>query len=538
LKNSVTKILSASTMLLFLNVLVAAARHPTNPGMPSVRDITHGVSHRHRRAQPLMNAASIAVMGDMGGTQPAASHSIDPETFGADPTGIADSSPAFDKVVQALLKLAAGRTTPSGLNDLGGAVINLNGGVYKVSRPIAVPEGYANYRVQGGTLVAAQGFADPSASSLNDVAYLLQLGSNANCTKTSGGGNNKDCTSNVGVQQITIDANAAAGGGLRVQNAMDVNVGPAVYVIGFNKIGISLAGCGAGYIHEAWLGQFPPGDPAPRTTATATAILLDADEHDCDVVNVIVFSSRVGVNSTNSANRLQGVHTWNLMGSHGGTGILLHGGGGRVEQCYLDYAPLTIRIGAGWSAHGWFPNGGTLTMVEGNLFLGSSTIVLQAADPLSTVHGLIVQGNTFHTTNTPNTTFVLDQTDGTFVGVVDTIVENNEAGKLVEHQCKHGKLSTRATQTVAVPVGVTQVALNFSDALLFGTHVGIAEESITCNMHGSFATALASAVLGGGALGVTVTLKEAMPPALPGTPNSTATITCTVDQSTRSCPAH
>ena len=120
--------------------------------------------------------------------------------------------------------------------------------------------GYANYRVQGGTLVAAQGFADPAASKWNTVAYVLQLGSGADCNKTSGGANNKDCTSNVGVQQITIDGQAAAGGGIRVQNAMDVNVGPAVYVIGFNTVGISLAGCGAGYIHEAWLGQFPPGD--------------------------------------------------------------------------------------------------------------------------------------------------------------------------------------------------------------------------------------------------------------------------------------
>jgi hypothetical protein len=43
------------------------------------------------------------------------------------------------------------------------------------------------------------------------------------------------------------------------------------------------------------------------------------------------------------ANRLQGVHTWNLAGSSGGTGILLHGGSGRVQDAYLDYAPLVIR---------------------------------------------------------------------------------------------------------------------------------------------------------------------------------------------------
>jgi hypothetical protein len=38
------------------------------------------------------------------------------------------------------------------------------------------------------------------------------------------------------------------------------------------------------------------------------------------------------------------VHTWNLAGSSGGTGILLHTGGGRVQDAYLDYAPLVILV--------------------------------------------------------------------------------------------------------------------------------------------------------------------------------------------------
>jgi hypothetical protein len=52
----------------------------------------------------------------------------------------------------------------------------------------------------------------------------------------------------------------------------------------------------------------------PRSNASGTAILLGSEEHDCDVNNVIVFSGRVGVNTTNGANRIQGVHTWNLKG--------------------------------------------------------------------------------------------------------------------------------------------------------------------------------------------------------------------------------
>ena len=135
-----------------------------------------------------------------------------------------------------------------------------------------------------------------------------------------------------------------------------------------------MAGTGAGYLHESWVGQYPAGSSTPRKNATAIAVLMDAQEHDCDVTNVIVFSGRVGVNSSNGANRLQGVHTWNLAGAQGGTGIHLHTGTGRVSQCYLDYAPLVVRIGLGWSPGGWFDPSGTLTQVEDTLFLGSSTI--------------------------------------------------------------------------------------------------------------------------------------------------------------------
>ena len=42
--------------------------------------------------------------------------------------------------------------------------------------------------------------------------------------------------------------------------------------------------------------------------------------------------------------------------------------------------------------------------LQGNLFLGSSTIVLQAVDKQATLHGLIVTGNVFHSWNTANST--------------------------------------------------------------------------------------------------------------------------------------
>ena len=159
-------------------------------------------------------------MGD-----PAGSHVISPTQFGADPTGQQDASPAMAAAVAHLLTLGGNRTTASGLIDLGGAVLDLEGGVFLISSPVMIKSGYGNYRVQRGTLVAA-----PSFDNSVGEGYLLQLGDARNCNKTSGGSSNKDCTTEIGAQQLTLDGSAVAFGGLLVQNAMDVNLGPALMV--------------------------------------------------------------------------------------------------------------------------------------------------------------------------------------------------------------------------------------------------------------------------------------------------------------------
>jgi hypothetical protein len=395
---------------------------------------------------------------------------IVPKAYGADPTGASDSSDAFDKAIAAMLAIGK-RETLEDQTDLGGAVLDLSGGIYNLSRPIVFPHGYANFRVQRGTLMAGPSF--PAAK------YILQIGDDEACKHTTGGKSKKNCMSNVGVQQVSLAGMGRAFGGLMVQNTMDANVGPAVMVTGFSGVGINLAGTGAGFIHECWLGQFEPGDKTPRSDATATGILLAGAQHDAMVSDVIVFSGKVGVNTTNGANRIQGVHTWNLAGQSGGYGIVLWKGSGRVQQSYLDYAPLVIR---GSNAQP--------CMVEGNLFLGSSTIVLTASEKSSTLRLLTVTGNVFHTWNSANTTLVLDETEGKFTSVIDTVIENNEVGVSV---AKVGKVGTRAT--VTAPVGTNStVRISFEGALLFGTAVGIDESSISCELHGPWATALSSMV--------------------------------------------
>ena len=61
---------------------------------------------------------------------------------------------------------------PRGHADLGGATLDLGGGVYAVSRTLLVPQGYANYKVQDGTFIAGRVRA-PHANRLRCRRHVL-----------------------------------------------------------------------------------------------------------------------------------------------------------------------------------------------------------------------------------------------------------------------------------------------------------------------------------------------------------------------------
>ena len=144
---------------------------------------------------------------------------------------------------------------------------------------------------------------------------------------------------------------------------------------------------------------------------------------------------------------------------------------------------------------------------------------------------MVITSNQFRTGNTPNTTFVLDETGSTFTGLIDVVIENNEISK---SRAPAGKLGTRATKTVTLPAGASNATIWFSTALLFnGKTVGIAEQSVRCWMAGPFATAVVGAVVSG-ENAVRVVLAEPVPADL----KQQAIVSCSVDQSIRAFSAH
>ncbi|KAK2659532.1 hypothetical protein Ddye_006065 [Dipteronia dyeriana] len=82
-----------------------------------------------------------------------------PIGYGADPTGVRESSDAILQAVSDAFNVESELEMLAGVKDLGGVILDLQGGTYKISKPIRFPaSAAANLLVQGGTLRASETF--------------------------------------------------------------------------------------------------------------------------------------------------------------------------------------------------------------------------------------------------------------------------------------------------------------------------------------------------------------------------------------------
>eukprot|EP00026_Physarum_polycephalum_P007760 Phypoly_transcript_07826.p1 GENE.Phypoly_transcript_07826~~Phypoly_transcript_07826.p1 ORF type:complete len:480 (+),score=49.66 Phypoly_transcript_07826:140-1579(+) len=325
---------------------------------------------------------------------------IYPTDFGADPFGKSDSFPAFAACLKELLSSRGANTTlANGIIDLGGAVLDLAGGDYLISQPIAIPVQYGNFLIQRGSLRATSDF--PSSH------YLIEVGG-INCQNSQGA-----CNENFGITDLMLDAQRVASGGILVGQTMGASIGPRVFVLGFTVAGINVIGGHEVMIHESWMGEYLYSDPRShnKTFLTGVGIVLAGNDHF--ITNTIVFSALIGVNITGAANLITGVHTWNLVEDDGGIGILVDAPGytqNRLVGCYLDYNDI-VAIDP---EH--------LTIVDG-FFLCGGNIILRALTSGHVVQGLVVADNQFD--GCGDQSIILDQSQATFSAVVDTFIVDN-----------------------------------------------------------------------------------------------------------------
>ncbi|XVF46030.1 hypothetical protein PTKIN_Ptkin02bG0255400 [Pterospermum kingtungense] len=78
---------------------------------------------------------------------------------GADPTGKSDSTEALNKAIADAFQGPSEGSLIEGINNLGGAEINLEGGNYLISKPLRLlAAGVGNLMIHGGTLRATDDF--------------------------------------------------------------------------------------------------------------------------------------------------------------------------------------------------------------------------------------------------------------------------------------------------------------------------------------------------------------------------------------------
>lgn len=147
--------------------------------------------------------------------------------LGGDPTGRNDSASAFDAAIAAAAALVQANSLPAAVGS-GGVVIDLGGGVYRLSRPILI-HGYSNsgFTVSGGTLLA-------DASSFPADGYLLDVAQ----------------LSGLAFRDLTFDS-VHVGGGLKLDNIVQIDV-TGCFFLHYQSDGI-YGGDALGASHELML---------------------------------------------------------------------------------------------------------------------------------------------------------------------------------------------------------------------------------------------------------------------------------------------
>lgn len=75
-----------------------------------------------------------------------------PIGYGADPSGKKESSEAIQRALEDASQLQNGMQMLPGINDLGGVVIDLQGGNFKISQPLKLPSSMGNVVVSSLSL--------------------------------------------------------------------------------------------------------------------------------------------------------------------------------------------------------------------------------------------------------------------------------------------------------------------------------------------------------------------------------------------------
>ncbi|XP_030479740.1 polygalacturonase QRT3 [Cannabis sativa] len=332
-----------------------------------------------------------------------------PIGYGADPTGVEDSTEAIMKAVEDAFHVHNnGLELLPGINDLGGVVIDFQGGNYKISQPIRLPSGGGNVVVKGGTLRASHTFPGNR--------YLIELWSPSSVPIDTDSPHDFSGDS-VGIfyeditfRDILFDS-SYRGGGIFIIDSVRIRINNCFF-LHFSTKGILVQKGHETFISNCFLGQYSTigGDKGEKYF---TGVGIDIESNDNAITDVAIFSAEVGIILRGQANMVTGVHCYNKATGFGGIGILVKVAWisqTRIDNCYMDYTSIVIEDPV--QVH-----------VTNGFFLGDGNIVLKAVK--GHIHGVNIVNNMFNGNPQYHTPIV--RVDGSFWSIEQVVIERNNA---------------------------------------------------------------------------------------------------------------
>ncbi|XVE48449.1 hypothetical protein DITRI_Ditri01bG0003200 [Diplodiscus trichospermus] len=395
-----------------------------------------------------------AKLHEMASSTSLQSHSVDTKTngrvfypigYGADPTGVQESADAILQALNDAFQVQSSLQMLPGVNDLGGVVIDLLGGSYKISKPIRFPaSGGGNVVVKGGSLRASDTF--PGDRHLVELwSPNSQVRKEKASVPTAGFSDAKD--QNVGIyyeditfRDILFDS-SYRGGGIFIIDSARIRINNCFF-LHFLTEGILVEKGHETFISSCFLGQHSTvgGDKGERSF-TGNAIQLSSNDNA--ITDVAIFSAAIGVLLLGQANIVTGVHCYNKATGFGGVGILVKSAASltRIDSCYLDFTAIVMEDPV--QVH-----------VTNGFFLGDTNVVLKSIE--GQISGLNVVNNMFNG-NARNMVPII-QLDGKFSRIDQVVIHQNNVNGMT--------LKSTVGKMIVAGNGTKWVA-DFSSLLVF-----------------------------------------------------------------------
>ncbi|KAK1410866.1 hypothetical protein QVD17_37407 [Tagetes erecta] len=372
-----------------------------------------------------------------------------PIGYGADPSGVQDSTAAIIAAVSDASLVDNGQQLMAGVNDLGGVVVDFQGGSFRVSKPIVVPPNSGNLLIQGGTLRASNTFPpDGYLIELHSPYSLKPMKIATNDTFSDMKSRNEPIYyEDITFHDILFDS-GNTGGGLLVVDSARIRVSNCFF-LHFVTEGVLVERGHETFITSSFMGQIPTiGGDQHEKDFLGTAI--DLASNDNAVTDVVIFSAAIGMVLRGQANMITGVHCYNKATYFGGIGILIKTGQMRIDNCYMDYNSIVVQDPL--QVH-----------ITNGFFLGGGNIVLKSIN--GRISGLNIVNNMFS-----GDARGIVEIDGEFTSIDQVVIDKNNAKGGIRLKSTVGKMAVDGSGTVWIA--------DFSSMLVFPNRISHVQYSV------------------------------------------------------------